>query len=53
MEMVLMLHIFLDKASKRKHSVGCGPPACADRMCFNSHQMSALGVGWGCSSEQV
>ena len=27
-------------------SLGCVPPACADRTCFNSHQMSAL-VGRG------
>ena len=30
------------KCEQESISLGCVPPACADRTCFNSHQMSAL-----------
>ena len=45
---------FLPKTFQEQKSipVACIPPTCADHICFNNHQMSAL-VGGGSWTEQV
>ena len=37
----------MDNFKRESIPVGCVPPACANRLCSNSHQISALVLGLG------